>query len=146
MALPARESPIDDDNDLLVAVANSDPRALEALYLRYNHRLARFVARVTPRYENIEEIINDTFMVVWKSAANFRKASHVSTWIFAIAYRTALNSLRRLKKTARVSAGARRWACAAMRRSEDHLLESIACGDSRRNERGVGIGATVLVR
>jgi RNA polymerase sigma-70 factor (ECF subfamily) len=97
MALPARESPIDDDNDLLVAVANSDPRALEALYLKYNHRLARFVARVTPRYENIEEIINDTFMVVWKSAANFRKASHVSTWIFAIAYRTALNSVRRLK-------------------------------------------------
>ncbi len=69
--------------------------ALEALYLKYHVRLAHFVARVTPRYENIEEIINDTFMAVWKSATDFRKTSQVSTWIFGIAYRTALNSLRR---------------------------------------------------
>jgi RNA polymerase sigma-70 factor, ECF subfamily len=95
--LPAKHSPIDDDDDLLFAVANSNARALEALYLKYHRRLACFVARVTPRYENIEEIINDTFMAVWKSATNFRNASHVSTWIFAIAYRTALNSQRRQK-------------------------------------------------
>jgi RNA polymerase sigma-70 factor (ECF subfamily) len=97
MTLPAKKLLIDDDNDLLVAVANSNPRALEALYLKYHHRLARFIARVTPRYENIEEIINDTFMAVWKRATEFRNASQVSTWIFAIAYRTALNSLRRQK-------------------------------------------------
>jgi RNA polymerase sigma-70 factor (ECF subfamily) len=96
MTLPARRSPID-DNELLVDVANGNPRALEVLYLKYRRRVARFVARVTPRYESIEEIINDTFMAVWKNATNFRKASHVSTWIFAIAYRTALKSLRRQK-------------------------------------------------
>jgi RNA polymerase sigma-70 factor, ECF subfamily len=98
MKLPAKHSRIDDDNDLLFAVANSNPRALEALYLKYHRRLACFVARVTPRYENIEEIINDTFMAVWKSAPDFRKASQVSTWIFGIAYRTALKSLRRQKR------------------------------------------------
>jgi RNA polymerase sigma-70 factor (ECF subfamily) len=43
----------------------------------------------------VEEIINDTFMVVWQSAAQFRGASRVSTWIIGIAYRTALKSLRR---------------------------------------------------
>jgi RNA polymerase sigma-70 factor (ECF subfamily) len=88
---------IADDNDLLVAVASGDSLALEALYLKYHRRLARFVSRVTPRYENIEEIINDTFMAVWESATDFRKASRVSTWILGIAYRTALNSLRRQK-------------------------------------------------
>jgi DNA-directed RNA polymerase specialized sigma24 family protein len=72
MILPAKNSPIDDDNDLLVAVANSNSLALEALYHKYHLRLARFVSRVTPRYENIEEIINDTFMTVWKSATDFR--------------------------------------------------------------------------
>ena len=97
MKLPAKHSPTDDDNDLLVAVANSNSMALEALYLKYHVRLAHFIARVTPRYENIEEIINDTFMAIWKSATDFRKASRVSTWIFGIAYRTALNSLRRQK-------------------------------------------------
>jgi hypothetical protein len=83
------------DNDLLVAVATGDPLALEVLYLKYHRRLGRFVFRVTPRPENIEEIINDTFMAVWQSAKDFSNASQVSTWIFGIAYRTALNSLRR---------------------------------------------------
>jgi RNA polymerase sigma-70 factor (ECF subfamily) len=95
MTSPAKHSPNDEDNDLLVAVANSNSTALEALYLKYHVRLAHFVARVTPGYENIEEIINDTFMAVWKSATAFRKKSRASTWIFGIAYRTALNSLRR---------------------------------------------------
>jgi RNA polymerase sigma-70 factor, ECF subfamily len=97
MILPSTTLPIESDNDLLAAIASSNSRALEALYLKYHRRLARFVSRVTPRYENIEEIINDTFMTVWESAADFRQASQVSTWIFGIAYRTALNSLRRQK-------------------------------------------------
>jgi RNA polymerase sigma-70 factor (ECF subfamily) len=96
MILPATHSP-SDDYDLLVAVANGNSLALEALYLKYHRRLARFVSRVTPRHENIEEIINDTFMTVWESAIDFRSASQVSTWIFGIAYRTALKSLRRQK-------------------------------------------------
>jgi RNA polymerase sigma-70 factor, ECF subfamily len=83
------------DDQLLTAVASGDRRALEALYLGYHRRLARFLSRIAPRYENIEEIINDTFMVVWQHAKDFRGASRVSTWIIGIAYRIALKSLRR---------------------------------------------------
>ena len=86
-----------DDNDLLTAVATGDPLALETLYLNYHRRLGHFVSRFTPRHENAEEIINDTFVAVWQRAKDFRSASRVSTWIFGIAYRTALNSLRRQK-------------------------------------------------
>jgi RNA polymerase sigma-70 factor, ECF subfamily len=85
------------DNELLVAVAAGSRQALEELYLTYHRRLARFLSRFTPRYENIEEIINDTFLAVWQSAKDFRHASQVSTWIIGIAYRTALKSLRRQK-------------------------------------------------
>jgi RNA polymerase sigma-70 factor (ECF subfamily) len=85
------------DIELLVAVAAGSRQALEELYLAYHRRLARFLSRFTPRYENVEEIINDTFMVVWQSAKDFRHASQVSTWIIGIAYRTALKSLRRQK-------------------------------------------------
>jgi RNA polymerase sigma-70 factor, ECF subfamily len=85
------------DNELLVAVAAGSRQALEELYLTYHRRLARFLSRFTPRYENVEEIINDTFLAVWQSAKHFRHASQVSTWIIGIAYRTALKSLRRQK-------------------------------------------------
>ena len=97
MSLPAKNSPKERDGALLVAVAAGDRRALEELYLGYHRRLARFLSRFTPRYENVEEIINDTFMVVWQSAKDFRHASQVSTWIIGIAYRTALKSFRRQK-------------------------------------------------
>ena len=97
MSLPAKNSPKERDGALLVAIAAGDRPALEELYLSYHRRLARFLSRFTPRYENVEEIINDTFMVVWQSAKDFRHASQVSTWIIGIAYRTALKSFRRQK-------------------------------------------------
>ena len=100
MILPAKNSPKERDSALLVAVAAGDRRALEELYLSYHRRLARFLSRFTSRYENIEEIINDTFMVVWQNAKEFRNASQVSTWIIGIAYRTALKSFRRQKNHA----------------------------------------------
>src|ERR1700685_3419589 len=90
-------SPKERDSSLLAAVAAGDRRALEELYLGYHRRLARFLSRFTRRYENGEEIINDTFMVVWQSAKDFRYASQVSTWVIGIAYRTALKSVRRQK-------------------------------------------------
>jgi RNA polymerase sigma-70 factor, ECF subfamily len=96
----AKISPRDGDFDLLAAVAAGNRQALEQLYHSYHRRLARFLSRFTSRYENVEEIINDTFMVVWQSAKDFRNASRVSTWIFGIAYRTALKSLRRQKNHA----------------------------------------------
>jgi RNA polymerase sigma-70 factor (ECF subfamily) len=100
MSLQAKNSAKEQDNALLVAVAAGDRRALEELYLSYHRRLSRFLSRFTSRYENIEEIINDTFMVVWQSAKDFRHASQVSTWIIGIAYRTALKSFRRQKNHA----------------------------------------------
>jgi RNA polymerase sigma-70 factor (ECF subfamily) len=100
MILPAKNSPKERDSALLVAIAAGDRRALEELYLSFHRRLARFLSRFTSRYENVEEIINDTFMVVWQSAKDFRNASQVSTWIIGIAYRTALKSFRRQKNHA----------------------------------------------
>ena len=83
------------DSELLSAIAAGDRRALEVLYLGYQPRVARFLLRFTECRENIEEIINDTFMVVWRSADDFRWESQVSSWIFGIAHRTALKSIRR---------------------------------------------------
>jgi len=97
MILLAKNSSGETDGELLAGIASGNRLALEELYLSYHRRLARFLTRFTPRYEIVEEIINDTFLVVWQSAKDFRSASQVSTWIFGIAYRTALKSLRRQK-------------------------------------------------
>ncbi len=95
MRLLADKPGVERDQQLLTAVAGGDRRALEELYLGYHRRLSRFLSRFTAHFETIEEIINDTFMVVWQRAGDFRGASRVSTWIIGIAYRTALKALRR---------------------------------------------------
>ena len=84
----------DSDRRLLAKVAARDREAFRELYIIYHRRLARFLVRLTRRYELAEEIINDTLWVVWRKAAEFRGDSRVSTWIMGIAYRRALKTLR----------------------------------------------------
>jgi RNA polymerase sigma-70 factor (ECF subfamily) len=82
---------------LLTRIAARDAQAMHELYHLYHRRLARFLMRLTSRYDLAEEIINDTFWVVWQHAADFRGASQLSTWIFGIAYRRALKTLKRVR-------------------------------------------------
>lgn len=83
------------DRALIERIAGADRAALKELYLLYHRRLARFLTRVTSRYDLADEIINDTFWVVWQRAGDFRGASSVSTWIMGIAYRRGLKALKR---------------------------------------------------
>ena len=97
-----------DDTLLILAIQSRDRAALERLYLSYHGRLAWFLARITRRPEDIEEIINDTFVVVWTHATAFRSESLVSTWITGIAYRLAMHSIRQQKRRLTV------WCCAGI--------------------------------
>jgi len=80
--------------DLIARVAEGDRRAFEELYNLYHRRLARFLSRLTRRYDVVEEVINDTFWVVWRKARDFRGDSQPSTWILGIAYRKARGAFR----------------------------------------------------
>ncbi len=83
--------------ELLARIAARDAQAMQELYHLYHRRLGRFLMRLTSRYDLAEEIINDTFWVIWQHAADFRGASQLSTWIFGIAYRRALKTLKRVR-------------------------------------------------
>jgi len=70
-------------------------RAFERLYRIYQPRLARFLFNLVQRPQLVEEVLDDTMMVVWDTAETFRGTSKLSTWIFAIAYRKALKARAR---------------------------------------------------
>lgn len=82
-------SPKPDERELLTRVACGDLQAFERLYRLYQPRLTRFLTTLLKRPQLIEEVLDDTMMVVWQTAAGFRGSSRPSTWIFAIAYRKA---------------------------------------------------------
>jgi RNA polymerase sigma factor (sigma-70 family) len=81
---------------LVERAARGDLRAFEALYRLYHPRLTRFLLNILRRPQLVEEVLNDTLMVVWRRADSYNHASKVSTWIFAIGYRKALKALQKL--------------------------------------------------
>jgi RNA polymerase sigma-70 factor (ECF subfamily) len=92
---PASLPSVEDEAVLLQRVAARDRHAFELLYRLYYRRLTRFLEQVMRRPYLVEEVVNDTMLVVWRKADGFNHASRLSTWIFAIAYRKALKALKR---------------------------------------------------
>jgi RNA polymerase sigma factor (sigma-70 family) len=91
-----------DEVALVSRVAGGDVAAFEALFRRYAPRLTRFLERTTRRPHLIDEILNDTMLVVWRKAHTFNRSSLVSTWIIGIASRRRLKALERLEDDAAV--------------------------------------------
>jgi RNA polymerase sigma-70 factor (ECF subfamily) len=105
--MPVDESPdavLDmcvDTCELVGRVAAGDRNALESLYHSYYRRLASFLSRSIGSSESVEEIINETFIEVWRGAKDSREASLVApTWMFGIAFRKALEYLCQQKSRA----------------------------------------------
>jgi RNA polymerase sigma-70 factor (ECF subfamily) len=93
-AASPKRSAEDVDVGLVSRIVAGDLRAFEALYRIYHPRLDRFLSLMTARRTVVEEVLNDTMLVVWRRCDTYNRQSKVSTWIFAIAYRTALKALR----------------------------------------------------
>jgi RNA polymerase sigma factor (sigma-70 family) len=92
---PASCANMADANDarLLGQVAEGDKFAFDLLYRGYFPRLTHFLNRMTRNLQLIEEVVNDTMMVVWRKAPTYNATCKVSTWVFAIAYRKARKAI-----------------------------------------------------
>ena len=78
--------------DYIQRVRGRELAAFERLYRLYQPRLTRFLSNLVQRSQVLEEVVDDTMMVVWDTAGNFRGASKLSASIFSIAYRKALKA------------------------------------------------------
>jgi RNA polymerase sigma-70 factor (ECF subfamily) len=80
---------------LLERIRAGDDSAFQRLYRLYHPRLTNFLLKMVRRPQLVEEVLNDTLMVVWQRPNSFHGGSKLSTWIFAIAYRKALKGLKK---------------------------------------------------
>ena len=126
--LPANGAP--DDLTLLRRVADGDRDAFRRLYSQYHRRLHRFLMRLTRDRQLAEEVINDTMLVVWQHARDFRGASRVSTWILGI----------RLSTRAEIPRAPAQLERAGCDRSHLHHAERLAarCALARRGNAQLG--------
>ena len=85
-----------DDRSLLRALAGGNTEALAELYQRHGRYVMGLAARIVGDPEAAEEVVQDVFTRLWRSAASYDASqAGVATWIMRIARNRAIDELRR---------------------------------------------------
>lgn len=84
-----------DDAALLRAVARGDRSALRDLYDEHAPWLVLRLSRRCHDPELVDEVVQDTFLAVWRSAAKWDGRGEVAAWVWGIGVRRLVDALRR---------------------------------------------------
>ena len=104
--MPPEPSPQADDapdaaaQDLLwmARIKQGDTEALRLLIEAHQHRVIGTVAKMLGDDADAEDISQQVFIRVWKSAARYEPTAKFTTWLFKITRNLVFNELRRRKR------------------------------------------------
>jgi RNA polymerase sigma-70 factor (ECF subfamily) len=85
----------DPDAELVRLAQGGDPRAFQALMVKYQRRIARHVARYIKRADDVEEVVQDAFIRAYRGLASFRGESSFYSWLYRIAANVAFSFLKK---------------------------------------------------
>ena len=92
--IPNLRSFADPDASLVEALKARTPVAFDDLVKRYGRRLATVAMRITKNREDAEDVVQDSFLKVFKKIDSFRGDSKFSSWLNQIAINQALMLIR----------------------------------------------------
>lgn len=85
-----------DDQTLLIQIANSQPEALSELYDRYGRLVFSLAMHIMGDVTLAEEITQDVFLQIWNKAASYQPGQgRVVTWLSSVAHHRTIDVLRR---------------------------------------------------
>lgn len=91
---PANEYPdVDQGQAIGARLARGEESALEEAYAEYAGSLLSFLRRYVGADE-AEDVLQRTFLDVWRSASRYDPNKRFSTWLFMLAHRRAVDALR----------------------------------------------------
>jgi RNA polymerase sigma-70 factor (ECF subfamily) len=117
-----------DDTALVSRVADGDSAALRELYDRHSAWLYARLLRRCNDWGLALEVVQDTFVALWKDAHRFRGDGEVAAWLWGIGFRRLVSGLRRRKDVVLVPD----WEAPALGRApgaEDEVLLGVEYGD-----------------
>lgn len=83
------------DTYYIQRVLAGDTACFACLIDRYGEPIHALILKVVRNPEDAEELAQDTFLKAFKSLGTFKGDCGFSTWLYRIAYNTALSSLRK---------------------------------------------------
>ena len=89
---------INTTNEALMArVAAGDKHAFEALLYRYQQSIINFIFRFLGDRSEAEDLTQEVFLSVWKSAGTYKPKAKFTTWLYRIAVNLCINRQRSLR-------------------------------------------------
>jgi RNA polymerase sigma-70 factor (ECF subfamily) len=85
----------DPDAVLMLRVKRGDLAAFEELVEKYKQPVINMLYRTLPDAAEAEDLAQNVFIQVYKSADRYRASAKFSTWLFTIARNLCLNEIRR---------------------------------------------------
>jgi RNA polymerase sigma-70 factor (ECF subfamily) len=92
----------DDDLALVKKIAAGDEAAFEQLVTRYQDRVFSFCYRLLNDRAEAEDVAQDVFFTLYRSAGDFRGESAFATWLLRIAKNQSLNRIKYLDRRGRM--------------------------------------------
>ena len=83
--------------EFLKQIGQGNEAAMAYFYRLYENRLYKFIKTKLNDSFEATDILNETFMEVWRKADTFEGRSKVSTWLFGIAYYKTMDRHRKKK-------------------------------------------------
>ena len=88
------------DDEIIRRVLNGDKHAFRQIVDQYSDMVFTIIIRILNNRELARELSQDVFVKVYQSLSGFNGKSKLSTWIYKIAYNSALNEKRKNTKLA----------------------------------------------
>ncbi len=84
-----------DENQLIEQILGGNTHAFRFLVKKYERLVFHIAGRMLDQQADLEDVCQDVFIKVYKKLPEFRREAKLSTWIGTIAYREAIDFLRK---------------------------------------------------
>lgn len=107
-AIVTREPPLAEraqeaDYDLVVRARDGNLAAYSELVSRYQCAVYGIVSRMVSSRDDVDDLVQDIFVLAYRSVRQFRGHSAFSTWLHSIAVNTTIKYLKKMKTRQAVS-------------------------------------------
>ncbi|MCF6390253.1 RNA polymerase sigma factor [Mycobacterium sp. MBM] len=83
------------DETLARRAQRGDSAAFDVLVVRHGPALLKFVRQTYPVPGDCDDIVQETFIAVWKALPTFAFRAQFRTWLYSLATRKTIDALRR---------------------------------------------------
>ena len=84
----------ENDLNLIRRIVMGDENAVCELYAAYGQRLYAYALRITNDTATAEDVTQETLVIAWRTASQFRAEGRLIAWLLGIVHHSAMKALR----------------------------------------------------